>query len=107
MRQTITPVQLYDGDINEIIGRFLTYGWRYLMAASNLANLEGRPNEIALEAEIQMFINPAEKLNDASKEGPFCNCNSARTPHRNDGNPLVVCSRMINKFVFCHRRVRP
>lgn len=56
--------QKFGGGTGDIIDGFLSNGWKYNLSTSNLVDVEGRPTDNGIEADIPMIINPNDTTID-------------------------------------------
>lgn len=64
MPNTTTIGQIYGGGTGEIVDGFLANGWKWTLSTSNFLDLQGRPTDPGIEADIPMGINPADTIID-------------------------------------------
>ena len=63
MPNVTTIGQIYGGGTGEIVDGFLANGWKWTLSTSNFVDLQGRPTDPGIEADIPMVINPADTDN--------------------------------------------
>jgi hypothetical protein len=57
--------QIYGGGTGNIVDGFLANGWKWTVSTSNFVDLQSRPTDPGIEADIPMTINPADTITDA------------------------------------------
>jgi hypothetical protein len=57
--------QVYGGGTGEIVDGFLANGWKWTISSANFLDLQGRPTDPGIEADIPMIINPSDTATDA------------------------------------------
>ncbi len=65
MPNVTTVGQVYGGGTGEIVDGFLANGWKWTISTSNFLDLDGRPTDPGIEADIPMVINPEDTDRDA------------------------------------------